>query len=201
MSNLENSSLNERFQHLLKLMSSSAFLNKEGLGNEVPFFICPFDVKETTEFYDVIDKLKNQLSKRNISVLDINLYDMIFEILKKRQLLDRIFETEKDLDKTQLMELFHSVLSVEDKIIPEMSKIMKENTFQILFITGVGEVFPYIRSHSVLTNLQKEAKEQPTVLFFPGIYNADNKTGSTLNLFGVLDDKYYRAFNVYHCQV
>ncbi|MCK6600088.1 MAG: hypothetical protein L6Q37_17120, partial [Bdellovibrionaceae bacterium] len=45
----ENSPLNIRYDHLLKLFKSKRFLNKEGLGNEVPFFICPYDPKEAVE--------------------------------------------------------------------------------------------------------------------------------------------------------
>ena len=70
------------------------------------------------------------------------------------------------------------------------------------FLTGVGEVFPYIRSHNVLNNLQSHAKLRPTVLFFPGRYVHSLEKGASLDLFGILhDDKYYRAFNVYHIEV
>ena len=68
-----------------------------------------------------------------------------------------------------------------------------------MFITGVGEVFPYIRSHNVLNNLQSTAKDRPTVMFFPGEYTQSLETGASLDLFGRLhDDKYYRAFNIFH---
>ena len=65
----------------------------------------------------------------------------------------------------------------------------------------VGEVFPYIRSHNVLNNLQKVAKEKPTVMFFPGVYTHSLEFGASLDLFGRLhEDRYYRAFNIYHCE-
>ena len=71
-----------------------------------------------------------------------------------------------------------------------------------MFITGVGEVFPYIRSHTVLNNLQSTAKDQPTVMFFPGEYKHSLEEGASLDLFGILhDDKYYRAFNIFDYQI
>ena len=39
--------MQERFQHLLAVISGQRFLRKQGLGNEVPFFICPFKPQET----------------------------------------------------------------------------------------------------------------------------------------------------------
>jgi hypothetical protein len=36
----------ERFDHLLKVIASERFLKKQGLGNEVPFFICPYPADE-----------------------------------------------------------------------------------------------------------------------------------------------------------
>jgi len=54
----------------------------------------------------------------------------------------------------------------------------------------------------VLNNLQKSAKEKPTVMFFPGEYRHSLESGASLELFGRLhDDKYYRAFNIYHFEV
>ena len=47
---------------------------------------------------------------------------------------------------------------------------LADNDLDVLFLAGVGEVFPYIRSHNVLNNLQSTAKEKRTVLFFPGAY-------------------------------
>ena len=35
-----------RFEHLFKVISGPRFRRKQGLGNEVPFFICPFKPEE-----------------------------------------------------------------------------------------------------------------------------------------------------------
>ena len=86
---------------------------------------------------------------------------------------------------------------MESVITPAISARMVETDFDVLFLTGVGEVFPYIRSHNILNNLQKTTKEKPTLMFFPGVYQHSLEKGASLNLFGrVSDDKYYRAFNI-----
>lgn len=189
------------FAHLQNLLVSQQFLQKKGIGNEVPFFICPFSPKITVEVERQIHVLKNYLSNKNIHVLEINLYDLANEILKQRGILRQIFTMEQDVSKDQLKELLQNVLDSEAHLIPEISKKMDEISFDILFITGIGEVFPYIRSHNVLNNLQSTAKDKPTVMFFPGEYTHSLVSGASLDLFGVLhDDKYYRAFNIFHCE-
>ena len=83
-----------------------------------------------------------------------------------------------------------------------LSKKLQDSDFNILFLSGVGEVFPYIRSHNVINNLQSTAKDKPTVMFFPGEYTHSLESGASLDLFGLLqDDKYYRAFNIYEYKV
>ena len=189
------------FEHLQKLLVSQQFLHKKGIGNEVPFFICPFNPKNAVDVERQIRVLKNHLANQGVQTLEINLYDLANGLLKQRDILQQIFSMEQDVSKEQLKELLQGVLDSEAHLIPEISKIMRENTFDILFITGIGEVFPYIRSHNVLNNLQSTAKDKPTVLFFPGEYTHSLVSGASLDLFGVLhDDKYYRAFNIFHCE-
>jgi len=188
----------ERFEHLFNLISSAQFLKKQGLGNEVPFFICPFRPEETVEMERMVQQLARKLEQSGVGVLEINLYDLAIELLQERGIWDRVLEIEETVTKTQLKELLQGVLDPETHLVPAIADKMKTRSFDVMFITGVGAVFPYIRSHNVLNNLQSTAKEQPTVMFFPGTYTQSLESGASLDLFGRLhDDKYYRAFNIY----
>ncbi len=146
-------------------------------------------------------QLVNQLSQTGVRVLEINLYDLSIEILKARGIWEQILEMEASVSKDQLKELLQGVLDPEAHLVPAMAAKLANTEFDVLFLAGVGEVFPYIRSHNVLNNLQSTAKEKPTVIFFPGDYTHSLESGASLELFGKLhDDKYYRAFNIYHCE-
>ena len=100
--------------------------------------------------------------------MEINLYDLSIEILKDRGIWEQVLEMEASVSKDQLKELLQGVLDPEAHLVPAMAAKMASNEFDVLFLSGVGEVFPYIRSHNVLNNLQSTAKEKPTVMFFPG---------------------------------
>lgn len=198
----ETSPIAVRFEHLLNLISSEKFLTKQGLGNEVPFFICPYLPQEQTEIIRMEGQLIRRLALQGIPILHIDLYDLAIAMLKKRRIWERILEIEPQVSKEELRELLQNVLDTEKHLIPEIDKQMEENVFKVLFITGVGEVFPYIRSHNVLNNLQSIARDKPTILFFPGEYSQSAEGGASLDLFGKLhDDKYYRAFNIFDREI
>jgi len=193
--------MQDRFQHLFAVISGPRFLKKQGLGNEVPFFICPFKLEESVEMERIERQLINRLEQAGVRILEINLYDLSIEILKDRGIWEQILEMEESVSKGEFKELLQGVLDPEAHLTPAIASKLAGTDFDVLFLSGVGEVFPYIRSHNVLNNLQSTAKEKPTVMFFPGAYTHSLESGASLDLFGRLhDDKYYRAFNIFHCE-
>lgn len=206
-----------RFEHLLGVISSQRFLEMKGLNNDLPFYICEFKASEAFEMQRMQRQLVNNLASmsidclqgRGVRVMEINLYDLSIELLKAREgssddssLWDEILTVEPDVEKDALLELLQNVLGVEEYLIPAIGEHLAEAEYDVLFLSGIGEVFPYIRSHNVLNNLQSTAKDKPTVMFFPGEYRHSLEQGASLELFGLLhDDKYYRAFNIFEIQV
>ena len=191
----------ERQDHLLGVISSQRFLRKLGLGNEVPFFICPFPASDAVDMEQVRAQLVRQLANRGVTVLDVNLYDLAVEMLRARGIWDELIAAEQGVTKDELKELLQNVVDPEQHLIPAIAEILRDREYDVLILSGVGEVYPFIRSHNVLNNLQSTAKEKPTVMFFPGAYTHSLESGASLDLFGRLhDDKYYRAFNIFHCE-
>jgi hypothetical protein len=192
----------ERAEHLFKVVTSQRFLTKQGLGNEVPFFICPYPAEEGLSMNEDRLDLVTRITHAGIAVLDLSLYDLSLGILEERGILEQILEIERDTDKREVRELLQSVLDPKANLIPRIGEAIDATPHDVIFLSGVGEVYPYIRSHNVLNNLQSTAKDKPTVLFFPGSYTHALATGASLDLFGRLhDDKYYRAFNILNYEV
>ncbi len=202
MNNLYNQDIATRSDHLYKVMSSQQFLQMQGLNNEIPFFIFPFKPQEQDEIEKMGKALIKKLELKGVRILKINLYDLSLDLLKQRKILSQFIENEESYSKRDLLDDLQGVLDTSKYLVPEISKRMSEKVFDILFITGVGEVFPYIRSHKLLNNLQSVAKAQPLVLWFPGEYTFTPEGRSSLKLFGCLpDNAYYRAFNILDYQV
>lgn len=196
----ENLPLIQRFNYLLKTISSKSFLEMDGVGNEVPFFICSFDVEETAQMYDVVNNLATQLAQCGIKVKEINLYDVCLEIIQNEEDIWQVLpEEEASLTKDQLIEDFLGLFDTETQLPTRIAEATSEGDFDVLFITGVGEVYPYVRTHALLENLPAHIGRFPLVMFFPGKYIQTPHSGAMLRLFDRLDDgKYYRAFNISH---
>jgi len=201
ISSIDKNNIQDCFEHLLTVISGERFLQMQGLGKEVPFFICPFEATAAEKVEKIRKQLINRLGQAGVRVMEINLYDLSIEILKRRNIWEKILEMEDSVSKGELKELLQGVLDPETHLVPAIASKLDSNDFDVLFLAGVGEVFPYIRSHNVLNNLQSTAKGHPTVMFFPGAYTHSLEAGASLDLFGKLhDDKYYRAFNIFHCE-
>jgi hypothetical protein len=189
--------LTKQEEHLFAVLSGKRFLEMEGLGNEVPFFIYPYAPEEALAVAQAKKRIKNKLSQKGIGVREVNLYDLSVEILKERGVWERVLAAEPDQDKADFRELLQGMLDPQLHIARAIRSKIDDSEFDILFLTGIGEVFPYIRSHNVLSNLQSVVTDKPMLMFFPGRYEQSDTLGSSLVLFGRLkDDQYYRAKNI-----
>ncbi|MCI1641320.1 MAG: DUF1788 domain-containing protein [Actinomyces sp.] len=189
--------LAQQEEHLFAVMSGQRFLRMEGLSNEVPFFIYPYGPEHALEVAKARKRVTNRLAQAGIPVRTINLYELSIEILKDRGVWDRLVALEPDQDKDDFRELLQGMLDPQEHLAPAIREKLAAGGFDIVFLTGIGEVFPYIRSHNVLNNLQSVVVDKPMLMFFPGRYEQSETLGSSLVLFGRLkDDQYYRAKNI-----
>lgn len=180
------------FEQIFTQVTTDKFLSMQALGGEEPFFIYSFDPQVQDLVSTETKRLKKRIEQSGHSVLVINLYQLAIKILEDRNMFDKVLDKEESLAKDKLLKTLQNMLDVETKIIPEIEKLAKENKTSMVFIEGVGEVYPYIRSHTIINNLQKVIVDRPTLMFFPGQFD-----GHKLVLFNkVHDDNHYRAFNI-----
>ncbi len=190
-------SLKDRFLHLYNVVSGQRFLHMQGLNKEVPFFVCPFDPRESNAVTQHTKKLVIELKTAGVRVHEINMYTLTIELLKDKGIWEKVLSEESSFLKADFMDLLQSQFDPDDDLIPAIKKRLDSKEYAVLFLTGVGEVFPYIRLHTVLNNLQRVVQNKPTLIFFPGEYTSSPKSAYSLNLFGRFRDNYYRAFNIF----
>ncbi|WP_020534906.1 DUF1788 domain-containing protein [Lewinella cohaerens] len=189
---MEKVNLASKFSDLLAILQMQKFLRMEALGGEIPFFISTYAPQQELELVKAVHGLVNKLETKGIKVLEINLWQIVMDILERELGPSEIFSLEEQMDKDEFKQALQSVLDINEVLMPEIHQRIEQDQAQLYFVTGVGNVYPFLRSHNILNNLQNVAKDAPTVMFFPGRY-----TGQSLELFGLLkDDNYYRAFNL-----
>ena len=164
----------------------------KNLGGELPLFIQPIPNQGQTELKDQTQRLVNRLVKENKTAMSIDLYDLCVTLLEEEDVLETILEEEKNLEQGDIVSTIDSILDIKSVVIPRISEMISEQNPDFAFITGVGRVYPFIRSHCILNNLDELAKQNNIILFFPGEYN-----NLQLSLFGVIsDENYYRGHNL-----
>lgn len=182
--------LDKVFEALYNLLLQPDFGDR--LGGEIPLFIQPFDSAAQLYIEEHIDRLGTRLTRKGVRTLKINLFDLAVQILKEQDILDVIIEDEKSIPKDDLIATMDSVLDISSVIIPKFQELIRENSPKYVFISGVGHVYPFIRSHGILNNIDELTSECKLILFFPGDYN-----NQQLKLFStVSDENYYRGINL-----
>ena len=183
--------LNNRFMELEDALSSIDAIKRRGTSNDLLFFIFDYSPKEELAVRQETQKLK----ERNSEIVEMDLYAMMNTIIEEEGYMDDILQMEADYDKDLLLrEVFQPLLSVGENgsRLLEMFKQVPDDGEHIILITGVGKVFPVIRSHTILNNLDSVFRRNPVVMMYPGRYEKLNYM--TLRLFERLDDtNYYRA--------
>ena len=188
-------------QHVLAVLSSDRFLRMEGLGNEVPFFIWPYPPEQELEVQSANSRIVDRLrTTRGLSVLVVDLFELAVELLEGRggNMLERLEQIEPTRSRSAFRRDLQRMLDPEQHIVPAIERrIEAEAGVDLLVLTGIGRVFPFIRSHNVLNNLQVAVPNFPVLMLFPGEYSQTASLGSSLVLFNLLtDDQYYRAKNI-----
>ncbi len=83
---LQAPTLSDRFEHVFRVVSGERFIKREGLGNEAPFFICPYDPHEAEEAECEISHLKSRLrNEKGINAICVDLYELSLDILRRRE--------------------------------------------------------------------------------------------------------------------
>lgn len=214
----ERRDIDADFAHLREIMESRSFRTNSGLAGEQPYYIYDYPPRQELEVAEHIRQLVSQLQTMTPKydgdyapqVLTLDLFDVVLEILGNRGILDRVLNREakrhrkvsSDAHTDKFLGLLDNVLGADTAQLPDTirdhyEQAKSEGGANIVFITGIGKVYPYIRAHTLLNALQGRIDDRPLVLFYPGTFTRSATSGSVMSLFNCLPgDNYYRAQNL-----
>jgi hypothetical protein len=186
--------LDERLNQILPRVCSRDFLDSKGLGNEIGFWIFDYPPERELDVRDflsgtVLPALTKQVPP--IKAAAVDLLKLVTELLEDRKLLDKAMEMQQSKGDDGVLPALRSVLK-EDKLAQKIADQFDIASLDLLILTGVGAVYPMLRTHTLLSALHPIMGNTPLLMFFPGRYD-----GHSLRLFNTLaEDHYYRAFRL-----
>ena len=170
-------------------LSDTGFLNNKGLSNEVGIYIFAYPPADEIMVRNFFADLKNDTG-RAFHIVECDLYEIFLEICDDKRLLKNIERTEERRGKDYLAEHLQKTASAEAFV--EKMSYSPHKEGDVMLISGVGKVYPFMRSHNILNNIQHIFSDIPVVMLYPGDYN-----GQDLTLFSEFHDgNYYRAFDL-----
>ncbi len=186
--------LEERLNQILPRITSRDFLDSKGLGNEIGFWIFDYPPERELEVRDFLTgTVLPALAKAvpAVQTATVDLLQLVTGLLEERKLLDKTLEMQKTKGDDSTLAALRSVLK-EDKLAQKIASQHQIQNLDLLMLTGVGAVYPMLRTHTLLSALHPIMGTTPLLMFFPGRYD-----GHSLRLFNTLtEDHYYRAFRL-----
>lgn len=185
--------LNQRLNKILPRIISDDFLSGSGIGNEIAFYIFDYPPEDELRVRDYLRTLLDHIPKQKhgLRAKHIDLFEFVLDYLKSRKLLDKAMQMQRDKGDEALMKALAGPLH-ESKLASFFAEVAQPEQHDLVIVSGVGSVWPLLRSHALLNNLQPVMGKTPLVMFYPGRYD-----GQSLRLFGKLrNTNYYRAFKL-----
>ncbi|MEF9875697.1 MAG: DUF1788 domain-containing protein [Gordonibacter sp.] len=161
-------------------------------------YVLPYPPNQQDFARDLINAITSaDLPNHGVRAVNVNLYDIVLSVLDEQGMWEPLCEAEADASRDELIMMLQDTLSASDVIVPMVETAIEESQCDLAFITGVGETFPYIRTHALLGELDAQ---KPVVLVFPGSYRqmVDGSTSlDILDIPSAANGGYYRATNVF----
>ncbi len=185
--------LTERLNRILPKLISDELLSGSGLGNEIGFYVFDYPAEDELRVREHIQFLLDHLpkSKPGLRVKHVNIFDLVIDHLKSRNLLDRAIQMQRAQGDEAVFKALSAPLH-ESRLAQVFAEAAQPGQHDLVLVSGVGSVWPLLRSHALLNNLHPVMGNTPLVMFYPGKYDQ-----LTLQLFGMLESRnYYRAFKL-----
>lgn len=186
--------LDERLNQILPRLTSRDFLDSKGLGNEIGFWIFDYPPDREMDVRAFLSgTVQPALAKQvpSIKSATVDLFQLVTDLLDDRKLLDKAMDMQLAKGDDSTLAALRSVLK-EDKIAQKIAAQYDIPNLDLLILSGVGAVYPMLRTHTLLSALHPIMGATPLLMFFPGRYD-----GHSLRLFNTLaEDHYYRAFRL-----
>lgn len=183
------SDIKQKLDKIRERLSDPSFLANKGLSNEVGIHVFCYDPADEIIVREFITHLKEE-KNTPYYIRECDLYEIFLQLLEDKRVLKSVAALEEKRGSDYLLKQLQKIATPEALL--EYMKYEPHEHGDVLVLTGIGKIYPFMRSHKMLDSMQHLFEDIPIVMFYPGSFN-----GQDLGLFGrFLDGHYYRAFNL-----
>lgn len=181
--------IQQKLDRLRAFIQAPEFLEGRGLSNEVNIRIFCYAPEDEMAVRHFLRQIFADPSL-NCHLIECDLYKTYLACCEDIDILDDISEMEEADGSGYLLEQLHSAIGERELV--EKIQYAPHRPGDVLLLTGVGAVFPFMRVHILLAALQPHFSDIPILVMYPGEFDKHS-----LRLFNRLrPNDYYRAFNV-----
>ena len=189
---------------LYEKMCSKKFQDTQSGDLFYNFFVYLYPADKEFEMREQIDDIKENIKRpvNNVDVLTLDIFEEFCRFMdgqsfgKHPSYLNYMLEKDEsrpdDVTKALLLKANSDdfMLYIHNKIMEHVSKV-DEYIRPYVFLYGLGNIYPYLRTSNLLNRYEKynRSERYKIILFYPG-----DQDGATFKLFGDLEDNHtYRA--------
>jgi hypothetical protein len=199
--------LTDRLNKILPRLVADDFLGGSGIGNEISFYVFDYPPEHELRVREHIRSLLDSIAKKKpgLRVKHVNLFDFLLNLLEAEGYLVECLHIQRENGDGALLDALEGLLDVKESLLPQFETVAQPDHNDLVLVSGVGSVYPLLRTSGLLSNLQTVMGQTPLVIFYPGRYDQ-----MTLKLFGKLglsasfegagktrkSEHYYRAFRL-----
>ena len=161
-------------------------------------YISQYPAEDENEICYQIDEFKSRLRRpsNNLDILTLNIFDEFCAYLDAKKfgrhpsllnyLVEKEYKDANSVNNTLIRNASEEkFFEWVDKRIREHLKQENELTKSFVFLYGFGQIYPYLRTNTFLSNFEKynHGEDFKIIVFYPG-----HSQGNSFSLFDVLDD-------------
>ncbi|CAQ82522.1 MULTISPECIES: DUF1788 domain-containing protein [Photorhabdus] len=159
-------------------------------GNEISFWIFDYPAEKEIRVREFLRYLVKRLEKKRTFV-HLNIFKILIDMLEARNLFERVCEREKQMGTEAMKKQLSGLLS-QKKIAEHIANTTSLKDQELAIISGLGNAWPFVRGHELMSALQDVMGFTPLLMFYPGTYSGYDLTPLT----GIDSRNYYRAFRL-----
>lgn len=192
-------------EQLYEKLCSKTFQDTENGDLFYNFFLYLYPADKEYEMREQIDNIKENIKRpvNNVDVLTLDIFEEFCQFMdgqsfgKYPSYLEYMLEKDKKSPETVTKALQLKANSEEfmeyihNRIMEHVNKIDDQYIRPYVFLYGLGNIFPYLRTSNLLNRYEKynRSGRYKIILFYPG-----EQDGGSFKLFGDMEDNHtYRA--------